>query len=273
MGAGISLLCSNHDINIDGKAVKLYSAKETPTITPYAVLKEARIYTPGQGILLEICVEPALQLTRFSTDICYGSWYDVEIVVALKNKSEPDYEVNYLHHGVYCASGNESYVDLQEIIKPRFRLNRNNPWTCSDCKHDNQTKIPICKNCSLHNLQSTFAWLSIIPVFGVPFGVCTTVLSVGKAKVTRLSADIFYAVLNTISSVLDIAFLPSFISSLYRIITRLCTEFGARTLLEFYRYIPVDRLIQEIKTDVSLISAYGWTSQKSRQRRHWQEMK
>ena len=263
MGAVITLICANQSIEVDGTPMNLYSARDVPAETPvggkvtYAVLKESRIYTPGQGLVLEICDEPALTAILFHTNICYGSWYDIELMIdvitAEDGGDDRVVEMNYLKRGVYCSCSVESnVVDINEIITARNKLNRHK-WTCA-CNHENCTIIPICKNCNTHNLSNVFQWLAIIPVAGTPFAVSSAVLSAGRANVTRSSGDTIEAALTILFSALDITLSPFILTRSICIITKFCINSGINSLHTLFKLFPIDRVISTIITDSKLLA-------------------
>eukprot|EP01032_Pedospumella_encystans_P009456 gene9456-11125_t len=221
----------------------------------HAVVREYRIYTVGQGILIES--------RRYVSDTCtfkdrlaHGSWYDIEVCVEGLHGDGTSQFYSFLTRGVYCTITPPVLI-LSDLLLPDKML-ADSEWTCTTCnkmcKHLNYSSIPICKGCNTHNWQETLRLIATVPFLGIPFGITVAVLSCGKACVTESPDDIVEAATETVLAIVHIALTPSLVSDSLICISRHIPVNGVKNLAHFLTIFSYQNAYKEL---TRLTTAYG----------------
>eukprot|EP01032_Pedospumella_encystans_P010875 gene10876-12690_t len=207
--------------------------------TEHAVVREYRLYTIYQGVLVSLR-NNAGRACVFKERLAHYSWYDVEVCVEVYKgggNTEPSF-CSFLTSKVYCTV-NPPVLTLSSLLKSDRRL-AHSPWSCKvkDCKHENYSRVRICKKCHTHNLQSKLGWVAMVPGLNIPFGIAVAVLKSGKACITKEFDDIVEAFLETLLAATNIALAPLFVTNIVLCFSRIIAVNGASTLGEFLVKFP-----------------------------------
>eukprot|EP01032_Pedospumella_encystans_P010877 gene10877-12692_t len=267
MGAKISIVAFPQDDKtikippIDDNPLKFYFAKEYESFSSeekeklksekYAVVREYRLYTIYQGVLVHFRKDVGPTCT-FKDRLAHGSWYDIEVCVEGFNGDGTSQFYSFLTSGIYCSK-KPPVVPLSTLLQPGQRL-EDSEWVCKNkkCKHKNYSSIRICKSCSTHNLQKKLSFLTVIPGLNIPLGVTVAVLSCGKASITESTDDIVEACLETLLATTNIALTPFFVSNIITCFSRLVLVDGVRSLSDLLVKFPYQEAFKILTGDSDL---------------------
>ena len=272
MGAEISIhSLPDHDrhvqINpIDDKSIVYHLASEYEDLPnerrtdKHAVVREYRIYTLGQGMLIES--------RRYVSDTCtfkdrlaLGSWYDIEVCVEGFHGDGTSQLYSFLTKNVYCTA-TPPVLYLSDLLLPDKML-EHSPWTCANktCNHLNYWSIPICKGCSSHNMVETIRQLTTIPLLNIPLSATVAVLTCGKACVTETPEDIIEATTESALVIVHIALTPFLVADTLICISRHIPVNGVKSLTHLIAIYPYQNAYKDL---VKLTNAHRIKIESSR---------
>lgn len=268
MGAEISIhALPNHDRiihidSIDANPFVYHLASEYEDLPnerkvnqKHAVVREYRIYSLGQGILIE-SRKNASDTCTFKEHplILLGSFYDIEVCVEGFHGDGTSQFYSFLTKNVYCTA-TPPVLHLSDLLLPDKML-EHSPWTCENktCNHLNYWSIPICKGCSSHNMVETLRQLTTVPLLSIPLSATVAVLTCGKACVTEAPEDIVEAITESTLVIVHIALTPVLVFETLTCIVRHIPNNRGKSSAHLIAIYPYQNVCREL---VKLTSAYG----------------
>ena len=265
MGAEISI----HALPDHDKRVQIEAIDENPIVyhlaseydhlpnerkkDKHAVVREYRIYTVGQGILIE-SRRYVRDTCTFKEHLAHGSWYDIEVCVEGFPGDGTSQFYSFLTRGVYCT-GTPPVLILSDLLLPDKML-EHSAWTCTNkmCNHTNYSSIPICKGCSTHSVLERLHQLATYPLLSIPLSATIAVLTCGKACVTEAPEDIVEAITESTLVIVHIALTPVLVFETLTCIVRHIPNNRAKSSAQLIAIYPYQNVCREI---MQLTSAYG----------------
>jgi hypothetical protein len=199
-------------------------------------IEKVMAFTPGQAILSEVNANCDRENIQF-TEPWYGSWYDFLVILHVctwaPDAVDPIVETRYyLRTGKYCDGirTSRNTFPLTSIVKADCLLNVKE-WTCSSCKKENKTKVPVCLHCYCHSFKDYLYYGAMIPGISIPLGIAHAVLQCGQAKASGKNSDLTDAMISVGFAVVDVALTPFLIGGVVASAGRVGVKAAAQTLL------------------------------------------